>query len=195
MVPDTESCRGLFSQARQEAAHALVLQGAIAWLAPKHLGDAPFLPALEAYWKMLDDALARQDVLETFPAEQVAKIVVSVIIPTYNEERALPHMLREFLCQSGDYEAIVVDGGSTDRAREVLPAYGFVSDSSSQTPHVSGLQEPRPSDECGSEADHERMAALTPRRYGVALWRNLSAERNGAELDYPGRRVHAPILR
>ena len=29
---------------------------------------------------------------------------------------------------------------------------------------------------------------------GVALWRNLSAERNGAELDYPGRRVHAPIL-
>ena len=71
LAPDTRSRRFLLSQARQEAAHALVFQGAIAWLAPKHLGDAPFLPALEAYRRMLDDALARQDLLETFLAEQV----------------------------------------------------------------------------------------------------------------------------
>ncbi|MDP1945950.1 MAG: ferritin-like domain-containing protein [Nitrospirota bacterium] len=71
LVPDAGARRFLFSQARQEAAHALVFQGAIAWLAPKHLGDTPFLPALEAYRTLLDDALARQDVLETVLAEQV----------------------------------------------------------------------------------------------------------------------------
>ena len=65
--------------------------------------------------------------------------MVSVVIPTYNEERALPHTLRELLCQPGDYEVIVVDGGSTDRTREVLHAYGFVSDSSSQRPPASRL--------------------------------------------------------
>lgn len=71
LVLDAGARRFLFSQARQEAAHALVFQGAIAWLAPKRLGDAPFLPALEAYRALLDEALARQDVLETFLAEQV----------------------------------------------------------------------------------------------------------------------------
>jgi hypothetical protein len=63
--------RFLLSQARQEAAHALVFQGAIAWLAPKHLSDAPFLPAMEAYRRMLTAAIHRQDFLETLLAEQV----------------------------------------------------------------------------------------------------------------------------
>ncbi|MEQ1794222.1 MAG: ferritin-like domain-containing protein [Nitrospira sp.] len=71
LAPDTRSRRFLLSQARQEAAHAFVFQGAIAWLAPRHLGDAPFLPALEEYRKKLDDALARQDLYETFLAEQI----------------------------------------------------------------------------------------------------------------------------
>jgi hypothetical protein len=59
------------SQARQEAGHALVFQGAIAWLAPKHPGDSPFLPALEQYRALLDDALARRDLAETLMAEQL----------------------------------------------------------------------------------------------------------------------------
>ena len=71
LAQDFGSQRFLLSQARQEAAHALVFQGAIAWLAPRHLGDAPFLPALEEYRKILDDALIRNDLLETFLAEQV----------------------------------------------------------------------------------------------------------------------------
>jgi len=71
LAPDAGSRRFLMSQARQEAAHALVFQGAIAWLAPRHLGDTPFLPALEEYRKILNDALVRQDLLETFLAEQV----------------------------------------------------------------------------------------------------------------------------
>jgi hypothetical protein len=61
----------LRSQAKQEAMHALVFQGSIAWLAPRHLGDSPFLPALEEYRKILNEALARRDLLETFLGEQV----------------------------------------------------------------------------------------------------------------------------
>lgn len=71
LASDSGSRRFLVGQARQEAGHALVFQGAIAWLAPKHLGDAPFLPPLETYRKMLDNALDRQDLLETLLAEQV----------------------------------------------------------------------------------------------------------------------------
>ncbi|MBK8276731.1 MAG: hypothetical protein IPK92_13125 [Nitrospira sp.] len=63
--------RFLVSQAKQEAMHARVFQGAIVWLAPKHFGDAPFLPALEEYQTILVDALARRDLTETFLAEQV----------------------------------------------------------------------------------------------------------------------------
>lgn len=46
--------------------------------------------------------------------------MISVIIPTYNEERALPQTLRELFRQSGDYEVIVVDGSSTDRTSEIV---------------------------------------------------------------------------
>jgi hypothetical protein len=71
LAVDYGSRRFLLSQARQEAAHAIVFQGAIAWLAPKHFGDAPFLPALEEYRTILNEALCRRDLLETFLAEQV----------------------------------------------------------------------------------------------------------------------------
>lgn len=68
---DSGARRFLLSQAKQEAMHARVFQGAIVWLAPKHRRDAPFLPALEEYRSILDDALARRDLMETFLAEQV----------------------------------------------------------------------------------------------------------------------------
>ena len=61
----------LLSQARQEAIHAMVFQGAIAWLAPRYLGESPVLPALEDYRRLLLDALARKDLMETILAEQV----------------------------------------------------------------------------------------------------------------------------
>jgi hypothetical protein len=104
LAPDSGSRRFLLSQARQEAAHALVFQGAIAWLAPRHLGDAPFLPALEEYRKILNGALARQDLLETFLAEQVILEGLGEAILTRIEEglakRAAPFgRLRRMLLQ------------------------------------------------------------------------------------------------
>ncbi len=71
LAPDSRSRRFLLNQARQETAHAWVFQGAIAWIAPRYLGDGPFLPALEDYRAILNDALTRKDLLETFLAEQV----------------------------------------------------------------------------------------------------------------------------
>jgi len=45
--------------------------------------------------------------------------MISVIIPAYNEEKALPATLRALSTQHGDFETIVVDGGSRDRTIEI----------------------------------------------------------------------------
>lgn len=104
LVPDSRPRCFLINQARQEAAHALVFQGAIAWLAPRHLGDAPFLPALEEYRTILRDALSRKDLLETYLAEQVILEGLGEAILTRIEEglakRAAPFgRLRRLLLQ------------------------------------------------------------------------------------------------
>lgn len=51
--------------------------------------------------------------------------MISVIIPTYNEEKVLPETLTALFRQPGDYEVLVVDGGSTDRTVSVLADFGF----------------------------------------------------------------------
>lgn len=48
--------------------------------------------------------------------------MVSVIIPTYNEEKALPATLWALFSQKGAYEVIVDDGGSGDRTRDIAEA-------------------------------------------------------------------------
>lgn len=45
--------------------------------------------------------------------------MISVVIPTYNESRALPATLARLFQQSGDFEVIVVDGGSSDDTRQL----------------------------------------------------------------------------
>lgn len=46
--------------------------------------------------------------------------MISVIIPTLNEEKALSETLCHLLGQAGDFEVIVVDGGSVDRTDEIV---------------------------------------------------------------------------
>lgn len=71
LARDQKTQRFLTTQARQEAMHAMVFRGAIGWLAPRHLGDSPFLPALEEYRRLLTQALDRGDWLESILGEQV----------------------------------------------------------------------------------------------------------------------------
>jgi len=63
--------------------------------------------------------------------------MVSVVIPAYNEEKALPYTLAKLLRQPGDFEVIVVDGGSTDRTPAVLAEFSFSEYDSPLTPHSS----------------------------------------------------------
>lgn len=70
--------------------------------------------------------------------------MVSVVIPAYNEEKALPHTLRELLCQCGDYEVTVVDGGSTDRTLAVLAESSFSEFPSCLTARLSSPKSPHP---------------------------------------------------
>lgn len=66
--------------------------------------------------------------------------VISVIMPAYNEEKALPNTLRTLFTQQGEYEVIVVDGGSTDRTCSVLAEFSFSEYPLPLTPHPSRLR-------------------------------------------------------
>ncbi len=65
--------------------------------------------------------------------------MVSVIIPAYNEEKALPATLCALFTQQGDYEVIAVDGGSTDHTLSVLAEFSFSEYPLPLTPHPSRL--------------------------------------------------------
>ncbi len=49
--------------------------------------------------------------------------MISVVIPASNEEHALPETLDRLFSQPGEYEVILVDGGSTDATRRVARRY------------------------------------------------------------------------
>ena len=54
-------------------------------------------------------------------------MILSIIIPTYNEEEYLPILLKSIKKQSFEnYEIIVADANSTDRTREIAKEYGCV---------------------------------------------------------------------
>jgi len=71
LTTDPHVRRFLLSQARQEAFHAVVFQGASAWLAPRHLGASPSLRALDQYRARVTEALQRKDLYESIMAEQI----------------------------------------------------------------------------------------------------------------------------
>jgi len=50
----------------------------------------------------------------------------SIMMPTYNQAKFLPSSLNSIICQNDtDWEAVIVDDGSTDDTFEVLKAYEF----------------------------------------------------------------------
>jgi rSAM/selenodomain-associated transferase 2 len=49
--------------------------------------------------------------------------MISVIIPVYNEEKALPITLAHLQRQAGEFEVLVVDGGSSDRTCDIVSCY------------------------------------------------------------------------
>ena len=54
-------------------------------------------------------------------------MIISIIIPTYNEEDYLPNLLDSIKSQNfDDYEVIVADANSTDRTREIAESYGCI---------------------------------------------------------------------
>ena len=54
-------------------------------------------------------------------------MILSIIIPTYNEEEYLPILLESIKKQSfTDYEIIIADANSTDKTREIAKEYGCI---------------------------------------------------------------------
>ncbi len=53
--------------------------------------------------------------------------MISIVIPVLNEEAALPLCLSCVMSQAGEFEVIVVDGGSSDRSREIAADYSKVT--------------------------------------------------------------------
>jgi rSAM/selenodomain-associated transferase 2 len=53
--------------------------------------------------------------------------LISVVIPAWNEERALPRTLASVFAQAMPYQVIVADGGSTDDTRSIAAADPRVS--------------------------------------------------------------------
>jgi rSAM/selenodomain-associated transferase 2 len=52
--------------------------------------------------------------------------LISVVIPTYNEAKALPYTLRQLALQQASLEVIVADGGSTDETVDAALAFDRV---------------------------------------------------------------------
>jgi hypothetical protein len=71
LSPDAGMRRFLLGQARQEYYHAMVFQGVIGWLAPRHVGASPLLSPLERYRALLEEALKDGNLAETLLAEQI----------------------------------------------------------------------------------------------------------------------------
>ena len=73
---------------------------------------------------MLVRHLARKELSQNFNRQNSRRLerdfkMISIIIPTLNEERSLPGLLDAIQQQGAEHEAIVVDGGSQDRTLEV----------------------------------------------------------------------------
>ena len=102
LAPESGMRRFLLGQARQELYHSIVFRGAMAWLAPRHVGACPLLPALEQYRALLEAALRQGHLIETVLAEQIileglGEAILGRIEEGLSTRRAPFHRLRLIL--------------------------------------------------------------------------------------------------
>ena len=71
LTSDPRQRRFFQAQARQEALHRRVFEGAVLWLEPKGVGTPADLTHISAYRKLTESALGRGDLAETLLAQQV----------------------------------------------------------------------------------------------------------------------------
>ncbi len=71
LTPEPSMQTFLAGQARQEAYHAIVFQGAIRWLTPRSYPTSYISIHLNHYRQLLEAAITRQDFAETLIAEQI----------------------------------------------------------------------------------------------------------------------------
>ena len=64
--------------------------------------------------------------------------MISIVMPTLNEEQSLPRLLDALRGEKADHEVIVVDGGSEDRTAEIAHARGVRVVLPRQCPAFSG---------------------------------------------------------
>ncbi len=101
--------------------------------------------------------------------------MISVVVPAYNEEKALPATLRALLAQPGDYEVIVVDGGSRDRTRCVAESFGFgARESGSRRSHLVSREASGPGREIRFTNNASRLLLAAPK--GRASQMNAGAK-------------------
>ena len=75
---------------------------------------------MASLYKETDGAKMFQSGLPAWIGEEV---MISIIIPVYDEEVVLPTTLDHLNHQAGEFEIIVVDGGSRDRTRDIVSRY------------------------------------------------------------------------
>ncbi|MGB5718491.1 MAG: TIGR04283 family arsenosugar biosynthesis glycosyltransferase [Gammaproteobacteria bacterium] len=65
--------------------------------------------------------------------------MISVIIPVLNEEKALPATLQRLFLQSGDFEVLAIDGGSSDNTPALIKADDRIQQYGSRTGRASQM--------------------------------------------------------
>ena len=105
--------------------------------------------------------------------------MISVIMPAYNEEKVLPSTLAALFAQTGEFEVIIVDGGSTDRTCAIAESFGFADRTGDDGWSLPGTR--RTSDEQRFTNDASRLLLMAPK--GRAWQMNAGAmQANGAWL-------------
>ena len=103
--------------------------------------------------------------------------MISIVIPVFNEEKALPNTLRALFAQPGDYETLVIDG-SSDRTRAIVESFGFTDGAGDR--RCSSLESRRSSCELRFTSDASRRVLTDPK--GSASQMNAGENRPQALL-------------